>query len=80
VTAVATELGATVSQVALAWVLAKPQVSSVIFGARTIAQLDDNLAAAELVIPPPLLAKLDEVSATPLGYPYKFMYDVQKGW
>lgn len=80
VTMVAKELGASVSQVALAWLFTRPQVSSVIFGARTLAQLDDNLAAAELVIPAPLVAKLDEASAFELGYPYKFMYDVQKAW
>lgn len=39
-----------------------------------------NLGAAELVIPLPLLQNLDDVSATPFGYPYKFMYDVQKSW
>ena len=51
-----------------------------IFDARSVAQIDDNLGAAELVIPLPLLQKLDDVSATPLGYPYKFTYDVQKSW
>jgi aryl-alcohol dehydrogenase-like predicted oxidoreductase len=43
VRSVSTEIGATISQVALAWLLAKPEVSSVIFGARNVAQLDDNL-------------------------------------
>ena len=40
--------GAAMSQVAIAWVLARPAVRSVILGARTLAQLDDNLAAADL--------------------------------
>jgi aryl-alcohol dehydrogenase-like predicted oxidoreductase len=40
--------GASMSQVAIAWVLARPAVSSVILGARTLAQLDDNLAAGDL--------------------------------
>jgi aryl-alcohol dehydrogenase-like predicted oxidoreductase len=80
VTAVAKEVNATVSQVALAWLLAKPQVSSVIFGARTLEQLDDNLAAGDLELPAPLVEKLDAASAYELGYPYQFMYDVQKKW
>ena len=40
--------GASMSQVAIAWVLARPPVRSVILGARTLDQLDDNLAAGEL--------------------------------
>ena len=44
VRAVASEIGSTPSAVSLAWLLAKPQVTSVIFGARTIEQLDANLA------------------------------------
>jgi aryl-alcohol dehydrogenase-like predicted oxidoreductase len=67
-------------QVALAWLLAKPQVSSVIFGARSVAQLDDNLGAAELVIPLPLLQKLDVVSARPLGYPTSSCMMCRKSW
>src|SRR6187399_3169642 len=46
--AVANELDKAPSQVALAWLLSKPVVSSVIFGARTVAQLDENLGAGEL--------------------------------
>jgi len=80
VTAVAKELGATASQVSLAWLLAKPQVSSVIFGARTIAQLDDNLGAAALKLPPPLVEKLDQASAFELGYPYSFIAQTQQRW
>ena len=44
----ATKLGATPSQVALSWVTNKPVVSSTIIGARTMKQLTDNLAAANL--------------------------------
>ena len=40
--------GASMSQVAIAWVLARPAVRSVILGARTLAQLDDNLVAGQL--------------------------------
>ena len=41
---------ATPAAVALAWLLAKPQVTSVIFGARSLEQLDDNLKAADLAL------------------------------
>ena len=61
--------GVSVARVALAWLLAKPQVMSVIIGAKTVEQLDDNLAAAELALTPEDIAKLDEVSALPPEYP-----------
>jgi len=80
VQAVAREVGATASQVALAWLISKKVVSSVIFGARTVAQLEDNAKAAEVKLPPEALARLDEVSAPPLGYPYDFMKRVQGRW
>ncbi|MDE8651812.1 aldo/keto reductase [Novosphingobium album (ex Liu et al. 2023)] len=51
--------GATVPQVALAWLLARPAVSSVILGAKRIDQLEDNLGAADLVLSPEELARLD---------------------
>jgi len=55
--------------VALAYVLAKPFVTSVIIGAKRIDQLKDNLAAAELKLAPEELKQLDEVSALPPEYP-----------
>lgn len=58
-----------VARVALAWLLSKPHVMSVIIGAKTIAQLDDNLAATELVLTADEIAKLDEISALPAEYP-----------
>src|SRR5262245_59329224 len=48
----AKEAGCTPAQLALAWQLAKPEVTSVILGARTQAQLDDNLGALSVTIPP----------------------------
>ena len=73
-------LGKPPSQVALAWLLAQPAVSSVIFGARTVAQLDENLGAAELDLPKEALAKLDGASALELGYPYNFIKDIDGAW
>ena len=67
-----------VARVALAWVLAKPFVTSVIIGARSLDQLDDNLAAAELVLTADEVAALDKVSALPSEYP-GWMFERQGG-
>ncbi|HTR49618.1 MAG TPA: aldo/keto reductase [Kofleriaceae bacterium] len=80
VRAVAAEVGSTPSAVSLAWLLAKPQVSSVIFGARTVAQLDANLAAADLELSPRHVDVLDQASAFELGYPYEFIKATQSAW
>jgi aryl-alcohol dehydrogenase-like predicted oxidoreductase len=80
VNVVASEMGATASQVSLAWLLTRPAVTSVIFGARTPAQLDDNLAAVKLKLPASASKRLDEASAFELGYPYDFMARVQSSW
>jgi aryl-alcohol dehydrogenase-like predicted oxidoreductase len=59
------------SQVALAWLLARPAVTSVILGARTLEQLLQNLGAADLVLSPEDHARLDAVSAPDVpDYPY----------
>jgi len=63
--------GVSMSQVALAWVADRPAVTSVILGARTIAQLDDNLGAADLHLSPEETALLNEASAPQVSdYPY----------
>jgi aryl-alcohol dehydrogenase-like predicted oxidoreductase len=80
VRAVAMEKDTTPSAVALAWLLAKPEVSSVIFGARSLDQLDDNLKAADVKLAPADVQRLDDASAYPLGYPYGFMGHIQKRW
>lgn len=77
---VAKELDATAAQVSLAWLLRKPTVSSVIFGARSVEQLEDNLKAAEIKLSDAQLTALDEASSFELGYPYQFMSNVQKRW
>ncbi len=66
--------------VALAWLLAQDCVSSVIFGARTRAQLDENLAAAALALSAEELARLSQASQTPAGYPYDFIARVHGRW
>ncbi len=80
VNAIAKERSTTPSAVALAWLLAKPAVTSVIFGARSIEQLDDNLKAAELRLSPADVKMLDDASAFDVGYPYKFIANIQKRW
>ncbi|MFN0251603.1 MAG: aldo/keto reductase [Kofleriaceae bacterium] len=80
VRAVATEIGSTPSAVSLAWLLAKPQVTSVIFGARTIEQLDANLVASDLELSVAHLKVLDDASAFDLGYPYSFIQATQNAW
>ena len=61
--------GVSVARVALAWLLNRPEVMSVIIGAKTVAQLDDNLAAADLQLSQEDMARLDAVSALPPEYP-----------
>jgi aryl-alcohol dehydrogenase-like predicted oxidoreductase len=61
--------GVSVARVALAWLLAKPHVMSVIIGAKTLEQLDDNLAAAELTLSADEMSRLDEISALAPEYP-----------
>jgi aryl-alcohol dehydrogenase-like predicted oxidoreductase len=62
--------GASPAQVALAWLLGRPAVTSVIIGARTDEQLLDNLGAASLLLSADERAALDKVSAPELIYPY----------
>ena len=61
--------GTSVARVALAWLLQRKGVMSVIIGAKSIEQLDDNLAAAELTLTADEVAKLDAVSALKPEYP-----------
>jgi aryl-alcohol dehydrogenase-like predicted oxidoreductase len=64
------ERGVSAAQVALAYLLGRPAVTSLIIGARTSEQLADNLAAASLSLTDAERAQLDKVSAPPLIYPY----------
>jgi aryl-alcohol dehydrogenase-like predicted oxidoreductase len=61
--------GVSIARVALAYVLAKPFVTTVIIGARNVKQLGDNLAASELRLTAEELTMLDRVSALPAEYP-----------
>ncbi|MBO9622117.1 MAG: aldo/keto reductase [Sphingomonas sp.] len=61
--------GVSMAQVALAWLLQRPEVTSIIAGAKRPDQLADNLAAAELRLSPEQVATLDAASALPREYP-----------
>ncbi len=77
---VASEVGSTPAAVSLAWLLHKPQVTSAIFGARDVAQLESNVKATELSLSAEQMQRLDDASAFELGYPYGFMKHIQGGW
>jgi aryl-alcohol dehydrogenase-like predicted oxidoreductase len=68
---IAEERGVSMARVALAWVAGRPAVTSVIVGARTVEQLDDNLGAAGLHLDEAETARLTDVSAPVVAdYPY----------
>lgn len=68
--AIARERDVSGAQVALAWLLGRPGVTSAIIGGRSEAQFRDNLAAAELKLTDEERTKLDRASQPPLLYPY----------
>ncbi|MFE5327898.1 aldo/keto reductase [Embleya sp. NPDC056575] len=70
---VAAELDRTPAQVALAWTLRHPHVTAPIIGARTAAQLADNLGALDVDFTAAHLARLDEVSTIALGFPHDIL-------
>jgi aryl-alcohol dehydrogenase-like predicted oxidoreductase len=70
---IAGELGRTMAQVALNWVLHAPGVTAPILGARTVAQIEDNLGAVGWTLDADARKRLDEASAIEVGYPYEFI-------
>jgi aryl-alcohol dehydrogenase-like predicted oxidoreductase len=66
---VAQRQNASVAQVALSWLLHQKTVASVIIGAKTMAQLEDNIKSKDIVLTTDDLAQLNEVSALPGEYP-----------
>ncbi|MCQ8784143.1 aldo/keto reductase [Mangrovibrevibacter kandeliae] len=77
--AIADETGHSVPQLALAWLLARPTVSTVVMGARNETQLRDNLGALDVRLTPEQMTRLDRVSAKPAPYPH-FPYRQQEGF
>ncbi|BFZ18593.1 hypothetical protein BsWGS_21632 [Bradybaena similaris] len=77
---IAKSRGRSIPQVALRWLLQKDVVSSVIIGARTLAQLDDNLGAANgWSLTREEMKQLDDVSAPALTYPYNMVFNMNVG-
>ncbi|MFE4213342.1 aldo/keto reductase [Streptomyces sp. NPDC056844] len=70
---VAAELGRTPAQVGLAWTLRNPGVTAPVIGARTPAQLEDNLGALEVEFTAAQLDRLDRASAIELGFPHDLL-------
>jgi aryl-alcohol dehydrogenase-like predicted oxidoreductase len=68
--AIAAEHGATPAQVALAWLLTRPAISSLVVGGRNTDQFTENFKAVELRLTPDDLARLNTVSQVPYIYPY----------
>jgi aryl-alcohol dehydrogenase-like predicted oxidoreductase len=66
---IANERGISVARIALAWLLSRPFVTSVIIGAKTLEQLIDNLASADVRLSADEIAALDATSALPAEYP-----------
>lgn len=66
---IASSKKASVAQVALAWTLAQPGITSVIIGAKSMEQLEANLGSVELKLSSEELSQLDEVSRLPAEYP-----------
>lgn len=67
---VAEETGKTVPQVSINWLLQRPTVSTVILGARTMEQLEDNLGSVGWTLTDAQMKKLEAASVRPLPYPY----------
>lgn len=65
--AVAAEAGVTPAEIAIAWVAAKGSLP--IIGPRNLAQLENNLGATRVTLPPEVIARLDEISAIPPIFP-----------
>ena len=66
---IAADHGVSVAQVALAWLLAQPHVTSVIIGAKNHGQLLDNIAATKLTLSAEQLKAITDASALPSEYP-----------
>jgi aryl-alcohol dehydrogenase-like predicted oxidoreductase len=75
--AVAEEADKTPAQVALNWVLNRPGITAPIIGVRKMSHLEDNLGAAEFTLTDDQMARLNEVSAKRLPYPYEMMKRVE---
>ena len=74
---VADEIGASPSQVAIAWTMARSSVVHPIVGARRLEQLIDNLGALDCELPPDAISRLDAASAFNVGFPTDFITETE---
>jgi aryl-alcohol dehydrogenase-like predicted oxidoreductase len=72
-TRIAQELDTTAAAVALAWVRQQPLVTATVIGARTVAQLDANLASLQVTLSPDHLEELDRLTTPALDFPLPFL-------
>lgn len=70
---IADELHTTIARVALAWLQPQPGVSSIIFGARTVAHLEDNLKSLDVHLTPEQMTALDQLTTPQLPFPIGFL-------
>lgn len=70
---IAQEIGRTRAQVALAWILLNPAVTSPILGVRTVGQLEDNLRSLEVTFSEAQVGRLGAASSISLGFPHDFL-------
>ena len=66
---IAAEMGTTAATLAIAWAMRHPAVTSVILGVRTVAQLEENLKALDVEIPPEVLKQVEELYPQPQPFP-----------
>ncbi|MEM9160761.1 MAG: aldo/keto reductase [Verrucomicrobiota bacterium] len=76
---VSKELGRSMAQVALNWVVNRPTIASVLVGATKLSQLEDNLGALDFEIPSALEARLNAASEPVTPFPYGFFTDALQG-
>ncbi|HUE30196.1 MAG TPA: aldo/keto reductase, partial [Verrucomicrobiae bacterium] len=75
--AAAREVGCTPAQLALAWQLEKPEITSVIIGVRNRSQLEDNLGATAIRVPPEVMTRLEQATGVEPEYPGIFIDFIQ---
>ena len=75
--AAAREAGCTPAQLALAWQLEKPEITSAIIGVRNLAQLEDNLGATTVHVSPEIMTRLEDATRIEPEYPGVFIDFIQ---
>ena len=77
---VAAEIGRPMAEVALAWALARPGIASLVIGASSVRQLEGNLRALDLTLPPETVQRLDDASAPDVASVYRMFTPGYQSW